>query len=359
MHDFFEIDFLDVDSKKSGDALALRYTYGISTLIHVVDGGYLETGTKLVAHIKKHYDAPHQVDHVVVTHPDGDHAAGLRQVLEDFNVGALWMLRPWVYAPEILNEFANVNSLASLDRLLREAYPNIDALEEIALRKGIPIYEPFQGSCIGAFAVLAPSRQRYLELIVNSGRTPEARRNSASKSLLGGVGAKLVSLVNLVRAQWGAEIFPDEGTSEENEMSIVQFSELFGEKILLTGDVGREGLAEAIDFMRHLGIGLPGIDRFQVPHHGSRRNLSTELLDELLGQRLGGPAREGLFTAIISASKHDEDHPRKAVVRAMIHRGAKVISTEGSNIRTGHNAPKRDGWTAVEGLPYPEDQEAE
>lgn len=30
----------------------------------------------------------------------------------------------------------------------------------------------------------------------------------------------------------------------------------------------------------------PGIDRFQVPHHGGRHNVTTQLLDELLGRRL-------------------------------------------------------------------------
>ena len=59
------------------------------------------------------------------------------------------------------------------------------------------------------------------------------------------------------------------------------------------------------------------------------------------------------------AAKEDKDHPRKAVVRALIHRGAKVVTTEGSDLRTSHNAPDRDGWTAAVPLEYPEDQEAQ
>lgn len=134
---------------------------------------------------------------------------------------------------------------------------------------------------------------------------------------------------------------------------------LFGEKILLTADAGRSGLAEAASFAPYVGLTLPGIDRFQVPHHGSRRNVSTETLDQWLGQRLPAKPAEGqeTFTAVISSAKADEDHPRKAVVRACIHRGAKVVTTEGASLRTGHNAPKRDGWNAATPLPYPEDQE--
>jgi hypothetical protein len=55
-------------------------------------------------------------------------------------------------------------------------------------------------------------------------------------------------------------------------------------------------LTEAADYAPHIGLTLPRIDRFQVPHHGSRRNVSTEILDRWLGERLptrllGGQAK--------------------------------------------------------------------
>ncbi|WP_352781352.1 MBL fold metallo-hydrolase [Mesorhizobium sp. M0244] len=43
-----------------------------------------------------------QIDHVVATHNDGDHALGLVAVLEHFDPGVLWMLRPWMYADELI-----------------------------------------------------------------------------------------------------------------------------------------------------------------------------------------------------------------------------------------------------------------
>lgn len=69
-------------------------------------------------------------------------------------------------------------------------------------------------------------------------------------------------------------------------MSVVQYANLHGHRILLTGDAGRAGLAEAADYAPFAGLALPGIDRFQVPHHGSRRNVSTEILDRWLGAQL-------------------------------------------------------------------------
>lgn len=174
MSDYFEIDFLDVETAKSGDAIPLRYQVNGVSSIHVVDGGFQDTGEKVVQHIKQYYGNPTLVHRVIVTHPDGDHAGGLRSVLEEFQVGELWMLRPWIYASEIIARFSSFSSVENLKRRLKEIYPNIAALEEIAGDRGIPIYEPFQGMILGAFTILAPTRQRYLDLIVSSERTPES-----------------------------------------------------------------------------------------------------------------------------------------------------------------------------------------
>ena len=363
MADFFELDFLDVEAKKSGDAIALRYEVNGQQYIHVVDGGYLETGQKVLEHIRKYYDnAPH-IDNVVATHPDGDHTAGLKAIVENHSIGALWINRPWLYVDELLPRFARYTNRDNLIRDLKKAFPNTTALEEIALRRGIPIHEAFQGNQIGAFTVMAPTRARYIEKIVDSEKTGVVAKVAGfvpESTFMERVLLALQNAVNFVRSTWGDENFPAEDTSAENEMSVVQYARLCGETILLTGDTGREGLQEVINFAPFVGLTLPGIDRFQVPHHGSRRNVSTELLDKILGPRFDVRPTEGTikFTALISSAKEDEDHPRKAVVRAMHHRGAKVVSTEGTSIRSHSNAPNREGWRVIESMPYPDDQEA-
>jgi beta-lactamase superfamily II metal-dependent hydrolase len=359
MTDFFEIDFLSVEAKKSGDAITIRYAVGGRTYIHVVDGGFQATGDSVVDHINEHYGTPRHIDAVVLSHSDGDHAGGLRTVLEQFDIGALWMLRPWTYAAELLPRFPRVASVSNLERLLREAYPNIVALEEIALRRRIPILEPLQGAQIGAFTVLAPSKLRYLDLLARSDCTPESDAKAALAHFSSLLRTAAAYAETLVRAAWGQETFSPEGVSAENEMSVVQFARLCDSRILLTADAGREGLSEAVSFAPYAGLILPGIDRFQVPHHGSRRNLSTELLDQLVGPRLRDPLPPGQsrVSAIISSAKEDEAHPRKSVVRAMIHRGAHTVATEGQSIRTGLNAPPRAGWGPVPCLPYPQEQE--
>jgi len=361
MSDFFEIDFLDVEAKKSGDAITLRYRINGLTYIHVVDAGYADTGDLVVSHVNKYYGAPPFIDHVVVTHQDRDHSGGIGKVLESFKVGTLWMLRPWSYAAELLPRFARFSSPENLAARLKEIFPNIAALEEIAVKKQITIREPFQGASIGAFTVMAPARERYLSLIVESDKTPQIAE-SAIKAAVATLFSNVAETVaNIINSVWGEEKFSSEGAGAENETSVVQYATLCGKKILLTGDAGREGLEEAANYAPMVGLQLPGIDRFQVPHHGSRRNVSTEILDRWLGQRLPAQPASGqeLFSAIISAAKEDAHHPRKSVIRAMIHRGAKVVSTDThGNLIAQFRSPDRADYSSItEGLPYPAGQE--
>lgn len=352
---YFEIDFLAVETAKSGDAIPMRYQIGDQTTVHVTDGGFQSTGSTVVAHLNDVYGTTH-VDHVMVTHPDGDHAAGLRTVLEECTVGVLWMLRPWTYAAEIIDRFATDNSVAALEARLRKVYPNLAALEEMAIERGIPIYEPFQGAQVGAFTVMAPSRNRYLDLIVESERTPEAVEEE-SVSIFEVALKAAAAAVAFVRSAWGEEVFSPNPTSAENEMSVIQYACLEGSRILLTGDAGRDALNEAADFAPYIGLVLPGIERIQIPHHGSRRNVSTEVLDRWLGPRLGSNPGSGTFTAVVSSAKADTHHPRKAVIRAFMHRGANVFQTEGVSICShGGSWPARN-WGQATPVGYPDDQE--
>ncbi|OOF79043.1 competence protein ComEC [Rodentibacter caecimuris] len=361
MNDFFEIDFLDVEAAQSGDAITIRYCKNGGKSIHVVDGGFKGredgegTGDKVIHHIKKYYGT-NKINRVVVTHPDRDHAGGLRKVLENCEVDELWMLKPWDYTDELIERFARLRSEERLADRLKECYPNIAALEEIANSRGIPIKTPFQGAKIGDFTVLAPTKDRYLDLIEQSEKTPEVKSEQVSLPRLS---AALESVKNFVRAAWGDENLSNEPTSAENNMSIVQYAELNGKKIMLTGDAGCEALEEAKKYLvDHLHVSLPGIDYFQVPHHGSRRNISSELLDNICGQKLSFLERKKQnFTAVISSAKEDKDHPRKAVLRALMHRGGKVITTEGKTICCSISAPSRSGWIPVTPESYPEDQE--
>lgn len=357
--DFYEIDFVKAGENSSGDAIALRYQIqGGSMQIHAVDGGYADDGQKLVDHITRWYGNPYRIDNVVSTHPDRDHAGGISTILDSYEVGALWMNRPWVHIDALMPRFEYQYTRDGLMQRLKRDFPNTAALEKQALELGIPIYDAFQGQMIGAFLVMSPSYDFYLDMIVASEKTPEPEREA---SILGRAYQQVREAFRTVGALWGVENLKGDitGTSAENETSIVQYGVLNGERILLTGDAGIRALEHAHGYALAVGISLPGIDKFQVPHHGARRNLSSDILDKWLGARLpnrpvGGA--QGGISAVISAHENDQDHPKDSVVRALWHRGAHVSSTQGTAFvywKANHQG-WRPGTGPSQGLDYPD-----
>ena len=354
MTDYFELDFIEAGEKGSGDAICIRYSISGVVYIHVVDGGYANDGSKIVKHIRNYYNEEKRIDSVVLTHPDGDHASGLKQVLEEFDVGSLWMNRPWEHLEQLMPRFDYNYTERGLRQRLRNDFPHTADLEDIALERGIKIRNAFQGDRIGTFTVLAPTMNRYLDLVVESEKTPEPERKA---TIEGTVYERSVAVVKSILSVWGQESLKGatDGTSSENESSIIQFTELCDERILLTGDAGINALDEAYRYAIQCGVKLPGIDRFHVPHHGSRRNVSSEILDNWLGPKLQEGSPGDKFTAIISANRNDNEHPKKAVVRALIHRGAKVVQT--NDITCSHKNGADRGWSVATPLTYPTDME--
>src|SRR4051812_29964693 len=95
----FEVDYLWVgEGEKTGDAIALRFTRPdtFSSAVIVIDGGFLETGDRMVDHIIARYDTT-VVDLAVCTHLDDDHVRGLFPVIERLTVRTLLLHQPSLY----------------------------------------------------------------------------------------------------------------------------------------------------------------------------------------------------------------------------------------------------------------------
>ena len=352
MADFIEIDFIEAGDRGSGDAIAIRRRFNGLDYVHVVDGGYTADGQKLIDHIRKHYGPQYWINHLVLTHPDVDHASGLDAVMRELMVGCLWMNLPWRHVDLLLPRFKRYQDRDRLIARLKTAFPKAAELETLALSKGIPILDAFAGSMIGDFMVLSPSLATFLQLVVESEKTP------VPASPANELAALIDSLGLTSRAPWGEENLKGdtEGTTPDNETSIVQFANVCGKQLLLTGDAGVRALTEARQFAYRVGMASFPPDWFQVPHHGSRRNLSSSVLDAWVGFKQPGPLQEPKFNAIISANQNDQEHPKKAVIRALIHRGGRAYKTSGTLHLGSNDAPNR-GWASAPPLKYPQDQE--
>ena len=345
----FEIDFLPVgEGSCSGDAICVRYgTPEAGYTINVIDGGYGSTTQTIIDHLNANYGSPTRIHNVVLTHADRDHASGLIGILEHYKVDALWMNRPWLYADQIVHHFHGNWTVPGLVQHLRDEFDKLVELERIALRKGIPIHEPLQGAQIGEFVVLAPSRERYISLIPCLDQAPQVYTKSAL-DWLSEIAKKAVALV---KETWSGETlseYPEE-TSASNESSVVQAALLDEKLIVLTGDTGPNGLNEAADALAKYGSYQPYF--FQVPHHGSRRNVTPSTLNRWLGTPLA-LAGQTRGVAYCSAAADDEEHPRKKVLNAFIRRGYPVHTTNGESKCRRNNMPSRPNWGSSTPEPF-------
>jgi len=345
----YEVDFLPVGNS-NGDAICIRYgTDATGYTIHVVDGGYADTGQAVVDHIRQYYGAPGFVDHVVLSHADQDHASGLMTVMERCTVGALWMNRPWLYAAEIIDNFHANYTVQGLWKTIREAYPLLVELERIAISKGVPIYEVFAGTQIGAFTVLAPTRQRYLALIPELDRTPTSYADA--KKTTGQILAEaLRKAVKWVESWWAENL--DENpppVSASNETSLVQLGMIDGRTILLTADVGPVGLTEAANVAAHYGVLSPP-NVVQIPHHGSRRNVTPTVLNRWLGPPVAEGTNRG--TAFCSVGLNKPEYPRHRVKNAFLRRGYGVIATRDTWKSSYYQLPPKPGSVPVASEPF-------
>jgi beta-lactamase superfamily II metal-dependent hydrolase len=134
----------------------------------------------------------------------------------------------------------------------------------------------------------------------------------------------------------------DGDTSPCNNTSAITYWQIDGRRILLTGDAGVPAMRNAADHAAQLGHG-PGapLALFQAPHHGSRRNLTPSLLDDLLGTRDLPFSTD--TTAVVSASKDAPKHPSPKVTNALQRRGASVFTSENGTL-LHHNGGNGRGW---------------
>ncbi len=364
-----EIEFLPVgEASRAGDAIIVRYGSESAYDLMLVDGGHLETGSGIVQHLRSEYPS-RGLQHVVLTHPDLDHASGLRTVLEEVPVANLWMILPWNHGAAAAHLFEDKTlSSEQLAAKIRSEYPILDELVEIANNRGIPIWWPFQGTNIGPFTVLSPSVDDYVNLLPQFDRTPNAdiaaiRRTGhwiGKQTLVSRFLAGLISkATQWIPDWWDLEQLRDGGkTSATNETSVVLYGSFDeGRRVLLTGDAGINALTAVANYAESHGLPLQQFSFVQIPHHGSRSNVGPTVLDRIIGLKKSRH-EEPTFTAFASAPRDDENHPRKMVLNAFIRRGARVHATQGNKIVHYGGFLPRVGYWGIEPLPFADRVEA-
>ncbi|HEU5156134.1 MAG TPA: hypothetical protein VFU43_04000 [Streptosporangiaceae bacterium] len=354
----YEIDFLPVgDESSGGDAIALRYgnLHGPRSeqTVIVIDGGYIDDGEALVKHIRQYYETD-TVDIAISTHPDQDHITGLKIVLEQMHVKQLLMHLPWKHSSAMAQAKAVSFRTRALSEKLRASLQGAADLEEIAKEQDVPIIEPFAGveTSDGFFRILGPTEEYYRELLTEIIEPGSAQASQPS------LGALLRQFARaLVPETLYTETLREDGeTTPRNNTSAVCLLTIDGRKALLTGDAGIPAISQVLDVLEGEGFQPGDLAFVQVPHHGSRRNVSPSLLNRLLGPK-GQSGKVG--TAFVSAPKKNPEHkhPAKKTTNAFLRRGYPVHATQGSTKWHHYDAPGRADYSASTPIPLHEQVE--
>ena len=111
--------------------------------------------------------------------------------------------------------------------------------------------------------------------------------------------------------------------------------------MLFTADAGRQALTRAILYARSIGISLRNLECIQIPHHGSKRNVSPLVLNEMMGR-----------IALVSVAPKSATHPRRKVTNAFKRRGARVYRTNGGFLNHMIGLPRRANLVDAPEIPF-------
>ena len=343
-----EIDVLSVgNGSKGGDAIAFRYGDLLNNPprqnVIIVDGGYSTNGDKLYEIVTERYKT-NKIYIVLLTHPDGDHVQGLKRLFEyeDIEVDYLIMHCPWNNPDLIKIEYEDGRiTNNSIQERLKKTFSYVYELSILAKEKGTTIIEP----CVGSYnlaggailKILAPDSKWYLKKILESDKTPECGVFE-SKEITFSIEDEFEDCKIGENVEWK---YDDPHTTAINETSIVSLFEYEGNKILFTGDIGRVGLQLAVEEAKKQKEPLTDLKIFISPHHGSRKNMTPELMDDINAD----------YTIFSTPPEGDPHHPSRRLINKYIEKGHRLFSTSGSEIHWGVECPERN-WGKAEKLSF-------
>jgi hypothetical protein len=249
-------------------------------------------------------------------------------VVRNIMVGQVWM-----HDPSRHFDFRNVrwrwrNSYSTAARKIERSMQDCSNFLDLLDRMRIPWREPFAGQMAGLFQVLGPTQRYYEELLRQfeklDGVFVEDERADEPVYF-----SQLKESVNP-----DAVIDEDNETSAENNSSVLSQIVYKDSVLLFTGDAGVPALERAI-----IPYGIRNVKWLDIPHHGSKHNVSSGMLNRLMPD-----------VAYFSA-KGTRKHPSVAVINALKRRGCTCYSTHKSGgLLYPIGIGLRQGWVPAEPL---------
>jgi hypothetical protein len=218
---------------------------------------------------------------------------------------------------------------------IRKSIETVASLYNTAKDRGIAHEEPFKGKLLGKLEVCGPTVEFYNGLVVEMTDVEKIKAEDAAEVRYDVQTALEEAMSkNIIGALSGSSLLSDPHTTPENESSVVTGANHDGKVMLFTADAGTCALTNVVSSYK-----VKDLHWMQIPHHGSRRNLTESLIETFKPT-----------IAYVSAAGNDK-HPRRAVVNAFKKVGSRVFGTHYPS--SGHlryyvgTVPTRTGYDSA------------
>ena len=342
-----EIDMLSVEN---ADAILIRTIDDTGEHVVVIDAGRPGHASDVINHIRNHYGDNTTIDLLINSHPHDDHVGGIGGIVDDVDITIKQVLihDPCTFQNQLesipiasrQNHFELMchvtHSMKSL-RTLNDVIKKLDC-------KGIPHFQPFAGQVYNlrdeaTLTVVGPTEEFYAEL------APSIKSLTDVASPF----RALKAISEHVETRSDEEIVDEhDDTSAFNNSSAILLLTHGSNRYLFTADAGPKAFRSAIAWAKDCGQEslLTEVDWMQIPHHGSKANITSDLIKYFQPR-----------VAYVSAKGGDDiNHPSAEVVRLYQKlerdgQDCKVFGTNrGRSLWRHMGTPDRDSYSTAEPL---------
>jgi beta-lactamase superfamily II metal-dependent hydrolase len=320
----FRIDMLPADH---GDCLWIEYGAKESPHRILIDGGTAHSYPDLRRRIESLPPGQRRFELFVVTHVDVDHIGGSLELLRDMENLKIKFRDVWFngweqIAPSVMGPLDGERLSDRLKEGVKQgrlkwnqAFQGKAAVVPSDEDTNLPTRKLSGGMKL---TLLAPTesqlkklRAEWVKVVTAAGLVPgkvkDEKRRDGRRDILG---AGRIDVEGLADSKFSSD------TAVANGSSIAMLAEYNGQSCLFTGDAYATTLAASLRRLKaERGIGdrpLP-LDALKLPHHGSRNNLSAELIGLV-------KCRRYLFSTNGNIFKHPN---MESVARVIRYGGAK------------------------------------
>lgn len=259
------------------DAILIRHYIGDEQFIVLIDAGNVGDAAIIKKHLNDYYES-YYIDLAICTHPDSDHKDGFFDLLQDndITIETFWLADPAKFLDvndiqRYRNENSAINAVRKIWQKSTDANLNLIDLALEKCTRVISVTDGYKHPKL-PICVVGPSAEYYAEVV---------------KHMVADYGIKTYEdsskeaydeVFKIDEKDIKSVIDNDEDPSPYNASSlIILYEPEVGKRLLFAGDAN----TTSIQMMLNKYKWLRNVELLKVPHHGSRRNLNTSIIENL------------------------------------------------------------------------------